>query len=99
MDTWGPDYYFYRDLAATERIVSAIMIGGGSVKPVSGTADVLHWSRDILTHHHFPVTFDAKAKGLIRQDVKANATCNFNLEKRWLAFIEHLENLGLYPQC
>ena len=82
MDTWGPGRYFYRDMAATEQMVLAIMIGGGSVKPVSDTADVLHWSRDILPHHQFPVTFDAKAKVLIRQDVKANTACNFNLEER-----------------
>ena len=73
VDAWRPGHYFYRNLVAT------IMIGGGSVKPISDRAHVLHWSRDILPHHQFPVTFDAKAMVLVRQDVKANTGCNFNL--------------------
>ena len=62
IDTWGPGQYVFADTSDAKRTLSAMMIGGGSVKPVAEDTEMLHWSKDLNPRHEIPVTFSANSK-------------------------------------
>ena len=94
IDTWGPGQYVFAETSNAKRTLSAIMIGGGSVKPVAEDTNMLHWSKDLDPRHESPITFSVNSQVRIGLGVNRNLTCTMSLSDRLPIFRELLENLG-----
>ena len=92
VDTWGPGQFVPSDLDAHK--LSAIIIGGGVIKPVAENSETLHWSNDVEPRHEFQVAFSSKKKVLIAGGVVPNGACQVNKSARWASFEISLSNLG-----
>lgn len=62
VDTWGPGQYVFADTESASRTLSAIMVGGGSVKLVLEDTQTLHWSKDRDFRHEFSTPYEADSK-------------------------------------
>lgn len=94
VDTWGPGQFVSCTAEASPRNLTAIMIGGGTVKPTADAEAMLHWSNDVEPRHDFSVRFSSTEKILIGGGVKVNTACQQSKSERWSSFIGSLENLG-----
>jgi hypothetical protein len=94
VDTWGPGQFVISGATAGTRELTAIMIGGGVVKPTAENNKILHWSNDIEPRHKFSVHFSSTEKVLIAGGVYVNGACQANRTERWSSLIGSLENLG-----
>lgn len=94
IDTWGPGQYVFAETSNAKRTLSAMMIGGGSVKPVAEDTRMLHWSKDLNPRHESPITFSVNDQVRIGLGVNRNLACTMSLGDRLPIFRELLENLG-----
>ena len=94
LDTWGPGQYVFANTSDASGTLSAIMIGGGSVKPVAEDIKTLHWSKDLDPRHDSSITFNTNSIIRIGLGVDQNLACAMNLSNRLPVFRELLENLG-----
>jgi hypothetical protein len=94
VDTWGPGQFVTSSTTAGTQNLTAIMIGGGVVKPTVENNKVLHWSNDVEPRHKFSVHFSSTEKVLIAGGVQVNGACQANRTERWSSFIGSLKNLG-----
>ncbi|KAF2184514.1 hypothetical protein K469DRAFT_175914 [Zopfia rhizophila CBS 207.26] len=97
VDTWGPGQFVTCSSNAAMQDLTAIMIGGGVIKPTAENTGVLHWSNDVEPRHNFPVRLSSKEKVLIGGGVEVNHSCRASKTERWSSFIGSLENLGTTP--
>ncbi|KFY80888.1 hypothetical protein V499_00298 [Pseudogymnoascus sp. VKM F-103] len=94
VDTWGPGQFVTSSSTTRTHTLTAIMIGGGVVKPTAENNMVLHWSSNVEPRHKFSVHFSKTEKVLIAGGVKVNTACQSNKTEIWSSFIGSLENLG-----
>jgi hypothetical protein len=99
VDTWGPGQFVTSSVEREAAMgkLTAIMIGGGVIKPTSATTErkkILHWSNEVNPHHDSPVRFIPTEKIIVSGVVEVNKTCRTKIDERWASFIASLENLG-----
>jgi hypothetical protein len=102
IDTWGPGQFIIRsdDTEAIKEGLTAVMIGGGSIKPTGmtiGGEKVFHWSRDIDPRNNSGVGF-SDTKKIIISGVEVNRTCRSDQAQRWSSFLSSFENIGTSPE-
>jgi hypothetical protein len=97
VDTWGPGQFVTSGADEHMPNLSAVLIGGGVVKPVAEHSKNLHWSNDVDPRHSFSVRFLANEKTIISGVVKVNTKCQAKQSERWALFMSSLENLGTSP--
>ncbi|KAH7310302.1 hypothetical protein BKA65DRAFT_165419 [Rhexocercosporidium sp. MPI-PUGE-AT-0058] len=99
VDTWGPGQFVTSSIEgeAVMGKLTAIMIGGGVIKPTSSTTErkkILHWSNEVDPRHDSPVRFTPTEKIIVSGVVEVNKTCRSKIDERWASFIASLVNLG-----
>ncbi|CZR54710.1 uncharacterized protein PAC_04594 [Phialocephala subalpina] len=102
VDTWGPGQFLASSVEskADGGKLTAIMLGGGVIKPTSAKSNtkVLHWSNETDPRHDSPVRFTRKEPLIISGVVNINATCQSDTVQRWSSFVASLTNIGTTPE-